>query len=485
VSSSPALDSPAAGPAAGAPTVALVVPHGFTARLFLRSTLLPALKERAARIGIFAPPDALGRLRDELADPAVAFYTLRADERRRDVAASFVRLFLADWTLTPTRRIREREEWRRNAWRRLLWPAHRRLGRSARLRAAWYAAENRLLPDPYHADALAQLRPDVVVVPTVGVLPSDIRLIRAARAAGVPSVTFTQGWDNLSSKTIVGARPDGLIVWNERMAEEAVSLHGFRSEQIRVTGAPHFDPYVVREGWVPREVYLRSLGLDPAKRTVVYATSPRRYFTESFRVSDLLVRAAEAGDLGPDVQVVIRVHPQVVQGVDAEDLTPYERFRGRAYLDVPRGATGLAADYTPDGIRHVGQLLDASAVTINVASSFTIDAAIFDRPIVNLRFDGEPRPYLQSVRRQYDSDHYRLVLRTGAVRLADSPQQLIAEVRRYLDDPSRERVERARLVRELCYRVDGKSGERVAAAICEAAARHGAASPRRAVGDRR
>jgi hypothetical protein len=180
----------------------------------------------------------------------------------------------------------------------------------------------------------------------------------------------------------------------------------------------------------------------------------------------MLAQANEAGKFGADVQLVIRLHPQVVLGADADDLGAWERFRGRVYLDVPRGSTGLAADYTPDGIRHISQLLDASAVTINVASSITIDAAIFDTPVVNLRFDAEPgRPYLKSVRRQYDTDHYKQVLRTGAVRLADSPEQLVDEVRRYLVDPAHERAERANLVRALCYRLDGRAGARVAEAI--------------------
>jgi hypothetical protein len=140
---------------------------------------------------------------------------------------------------------------------------------------------------------------------------------------------------------------------------------------------------------------------------------------------------------------------------------------------MPRGSTGLAADYTPDGTAHIAQLLDASAVTINVASSISIDAAIFDSPIVNLRFDAEPgRPYLKSVRRQYDTDHYKQVLATGAVRLADSPEQLIDEVNRYLTDPSHERTERAGLIRTLCYRADGQAGARVAEAIARIGARH-------------
>jgi hypothetical protein len=454
-------------------TPALIVPHGFTARVMLRSTLLPELLERCRHVGIFAPTGAIPRLRDELPGDRFSFYPLHDRERQIDTAASFGRLFFADWALTPTRQIREQEEWAKNPWRRRLWPAHKVIGRSALLRRAWYEAENRLLPDPFHRAAFRRLRPDVVVTATAGVVVSDIRLIRRARAAGVPSVTFTQGWDNLTSKTIVGARPDRLIVWNEMMREEAVALHGFAADQITVAGPPHFDPYFRHTGWTDRAEFLRSLGLDPAKRIVLYATSPMRYFTDSIAVTDMLIRANEAGRFGPDVQLVIRLHPQVMEGVDKDDLGAWERFRGRVYLDMPRGTTGLAADYTPEGTAHIAQLLDASAVTINVASSISIDAAIFDSPVINLRFDAEPgRPYLKSVRRQYDTDHYKQVLRTNAVRLADSPEQLIDEVRRYLDDPSLERAERADLVRTLCYRDDGQAGARVAEAIARIGAGH-------------
>jgi hypothetical protein len=441
--------------------------------VLLRSTLLPELLERCRHVGIFAPRSAIPRLRDELTGERFSFYPLHDRERKLDMAASFGRLFFADWALTPTRQIREQEEWAKNGLRRALWPAHKVIGRSAALRRAWYEAENRLLPDPFHRAAFRKLRPDVVVTATAGVVISDIRMIRRARAAGVPSVTFTQGWDNLTSKTIVGARPDRLIVWNERMQEEAVELHGFTSSQIAVAGPPHFDPYFRHTGWTDRTAFLRSLGLDPAKRIVLYATSPMRYFTDSLAVTELLIQANAAGRFGPDVQLVIRLHPQVMEGVDKDDLGAWERFRGRVYLDMPRGATGLAADYTPEGTAHIAQLLDASAVTINVASSISIDAAIFDSPVINLRFDAEPgRPYLKSVRRQYDTDHYKQVLRTGAVRLADSPEQLIDEVRRYLDDPSLERAERANLVRTLCYKDDGRAGARVAEAIARIGAEH-------------
>src|SRR5213080_1832039 len=102
-------------------TPALVVPHGFTARLFLRSTLLPELLERCGHVGIFAPPAAIPQLRDEmppeLPSGRFSFYPLNDRERRVDTLAAFLRLFFADWALTPTREIREREEWSKNALR--------------------------------------------------------------------------------------------------------------------------------------------------------------------------------------------------------------------------------------------------------------------------------------------------------------------------------------------------------------------------------
>src|SRR5262249_14743731 len=123
-------------------TPALVVPHGFTARVLLRSTLLPELLKRSGHVGIFAPRSAIPRLQDELPGDGFSLSPLYDRERKIDMAASFGRLFFADWALTPTRQIREQEEWAKNALRRALWPAHQRLGRSALLRRGWYEAEN-------------------------------------------------------------------------------------------------------------------------------------------------------------------------------------------------------------------------------------------------------------------------------------------------------------------------------------------------------
>lgn len=453
-------------------TVALAVAQGFTARVFLRSTLPAELIARGAHLGVFAPAASLERLRCEFPAPAYSFYPLHMAEGRRDLLANYLRLLVADWRSTATYRLREREKWASAPWRRALWPLRRQLVAPQIVRRGWYALENALLPDVHHAPAMQRLRPDSVVTATPGVLPGDRRLLRWARRQGVPSVTYVQGWDNLTSKALIGARPDRLIVWNEHMRAEAVRLHGFRDEQIAVTGAAHFDPYFSRAGWRERAAFLTALGLDPHKRIVLFATAPRRYYPESGEVIELLLRAQASGALAPDVQLVVRLHPQAVQGPDANVDELRARFGERVFFDIPCGETGIAADYTADGIRHLGQLLDAAAVAITIYSSFIIDACIFDRPVVNIAFDaGHSKPYLRSVRRYNDMDHYAQVLRTGAVRSADGPASLVAEVRRYLAEPGHEQAQRRRLVQEICAFTDGRAGARIADAVIAAARR--------------
>ena len=49
----------------------------------------------------------------------------------------------------------------------------------------------------------------------------------------------------------------------------------------------------------------------------------------------------------------------------------------------------------------------------------------------------------------------------GASRLARSFEELVALIKRYLANPELEREQRASLTETMCYRVDGRSAERV------------------------
>ena len=79
-----------------------------------------------------------------------------------------------------------------------------------------------------------------------------------------------------------------------------------------------------------------------------------------------------------------------------------------------------------------------------------------------MAFDiGEEEPPLgYSLSFCYKSDYYEEIVNIGASKIARSESELCEYINRYLKDPSHEAQERAVLRERLCYKVDGKSGER-------------------------
>jgi CDP-glycerol glycerophosphotransferase (TagB/SpsB family) len=164
----------------------------------------------------------------------------------------------------------------------------------------------------------------------------------------------------------------------------------------------------------------------------------------------------------------VRLHPR-------DEVDSYEAFRNlpgviveKPFRSTVKSGDGLAVDITVESQQHLADTMRYSDVVVNVASTIAIEAAIYDTPVVNIAFDGEqPSDWTRSARRYYRFTHYVNILRHHAVRVAESPDQLVELVGRYLDDPSLDREGRRQVVREQCQFLDGRSAERVATYVVE------------------
>ena len=116
---------------------------------------------------------------------------------------------------------------------------------------------------------------------------------------------------------------------------------------------------------------------------------------------------------------------------------------------------------------HLADLLYHSDAVVAFASSLAIDAALFNKPIVFIGFDGEPRPYWRSLKRFYDFDHLRRFLVIGGVRFAKNMEELLGYIRSYLDNSRLDEDGRKAIIKEYSWKLDGKSGERLANFLLE------------------
>lgn len=456
-------------------TVALSITNGFAARFLLRSGVLERLAQRD-RVAILSPNAEERYFRDEFERPGVELRTLRTSPGRPE--DNFDRHI---WqVLTPSRthadalvldridRIQTQNP-KRYRWLRAVngfvseRPATVRVLRGID-RAIFRGTDRRAL--------FREIRPHVLVVTSAGWEAANVGLMREARRRGVPIVFAVLGWDNLTTRGPLRERPDKVIVWNEVNRDEAIRIHGFAPQDVFVGGVPHFDVYARLEeqrGW---EKYCAHLGLDPDRALItVGGTTPD--VTDGFDdVVEILARGVDTGAFVRPAQLLVRPHPVVYSGWTAgqgmaPDLERYRRLGRHVYCLAPQVLSRvLMADLAADDLLLLAETLRHSAVVVNFFSTLMVDSAAAGAPVVCVGFDGyKQRNYYRSVRRLQDIGCIKGVLETGGVRIADSPDELIAEVNRYLADPSLESTERAELARRFCYQLDGRSAERYAQAI--------------------
>ncbi|MDO8676868.1 MAG: CDP-glycerol glycerophosphotransferase family protein [Candidatus Azambacteria bacterium] len=288
----------------------------------------------------------------------------------------------------------------------------------------------------------------------------DQALIKEAKMRKIIVIGMIRSWDNNVSKGLMRFMPDKLIVNNEVIKKEAIQLHNYPEKNLIVAGLPQFDDYL-KTPFHNRENFFGFLGGDPAKKTILFAPgSPENTDEAKLTVCRVLKEAKEKNILPANVQFLVSKHPQYPN--DFQKLIGDKNFMimtiGTRIKNVRK-----YTEISPEDSIQLADMLYYSDVLIWMASSICLDALVFDKPEIVVNFDGfENKPYWSSVRRFHDEDHMRSFLKTGGISIAKKPADIISFVKSYLENPklNAEGREKARV--EQLWRVDGKSGERIA-----------------------
>ena len=337
------------------------------------------------------------------------------------------------------------------------------VGRIPGLGRLWRAFESRVIP-AHEFDRLFEGRGvDVVITANYGTEPTESRLIRAARRAGVPSIALVPSWDNLTSKGVIGAMPDHLVVWNETMRDEALFLYDFDPEQVHICGALQFDHHLRAAKAAPTPV---PYPIPNSAPVLLYATITPKYFRYNIEVIEELLSEIEAGRLPADIHIVVRLHPQVLYDPNfGDDLDGYHRLAAhpQVHLSVPEvSAWGPVTAPTISDFNELISLLRRADAILTPASTIAIDAAAVDTPMIGLGFDGhETLPFSRSVRRTFEFTHYLSLMKHGAVEVAETPAAVSELFAAYRADPARNASKRRAVVENLLTFTDGNAAGRV------------------------
>jgi hypothetical protein len=310
----------------------------------------------------------------------------------------------------------------------------------------------------HYREITARHQPDVVLATDV-FHPTEVLFLQAARVEGLFSIGMVRSWDNTTSKGLLRAWPDRLIVNLDILAEEAARLHDYPRDRIYVSGIPQYD-LMFRTQQTPRESFFERIGADPRRRLILFAPAGTLLSDTDWQICELLKRAIQEGALPDDLLVLVRNHPG--DPADLEAFVPDEHF----LIDEPAvrfAGRPKGSEFRPqDGVHLVDSIYHAEML-IHVSSSIGIDSLAFDKPQIMLEFDGwERKDYIESVKRFHHETHMAQFVRTGAASIVRSPAELFESVRRYLQNPGVDAEGRREAARRLICNMDGRAGKRVA-----------------------
>jgi hypothetical protein len=459
---------------AGNDTILISVPHGAAAGNMLRTGIVRRVLDAEPRLRavIVSPMASDPEFVSEMAHPRVSFAPL-PPHQPAGIESRLLAIMQAayiDSGITESVRIRRLEAQAKGTIRWI--GAKRRLAQmfapSMVMPATRYDLSDSLVSHAWAEALFERTGPAMLVTSSPGLILSEVPLLRTAVRRRVWSMAVDSSWDNFTNKLLPVRRVSRLVVWNELMKRQAIELHGYDDDQVRVAGTPQWDRYF-REGvTVTREAFLRRVGADPERKLVTLTTTPRELYPHHDHVLRMIVDANAQRRFPAPVQVLVRLHPR-------DDLRHYAEFEGcpdvileKPFRDTVRAGDGLAVDVTADSQQHLADTLQHSDVIVNVASTIAIEAAIFDTPVVNIAFDGAMESeFARSAQRYYRFTHYVNVTRHDAVRVAATPEAMVTEIARYLAEPERDTAGRQRVVQEQCQFTDGRAAARVAALVLD------------------
>ncbi len=287
----------------------------------------------------------------------------------------------------------------------------------------------------------------------------DTHFLAEAKNRHVPTVSMIRSWDNVTNKGIFRVKPDNLIVHNEIIKSQAIKHEDMKEQNIFVSGLPQFDHYF--KGFQPslREVFFKKIGLDHSKKTILFAPHGKRFHNTDWHILEII-----KNKLDKNLQFIVRFPPN--DTVEFNSFVPDHRF-----FIKKTGFPFPAREFKDNEVTFKDTLslaeeLYHSDLVINYGSTISIDAAVFNKPVILIAFDGwEKLPYEKSVRRFLEYNHVNLLIQTGFFLVAKNEEELLNLVGRYLKKPIVNEAARNKLMNEQVWKVDGLSGERISGYI--------------------
>lgn len=456
-------------------TIFIIITRGFLIRNILRSGVLKYLKQSGCKIVILFQTlkgkEIPEYLKDEFEDENVVFEKISSLSSHNffdRVYRFFVKwtslLVYSDSTWSYIRAGNVTNRKRMFFWKYIERFVFSILTKLHFLKYIVRVIEKNVFKSNFYASYFDKYKPDLVFSTSI-IGGIDIAFMKEASERGVKTVGMTKGWDH-ASRVLYRFIPDKIVIQNFVMKEYLIKHQKINASKIEVCGFPQFDWYNKKELLLSREEFFMSLGLDPNRKLIFFGSSGSNS-PEDCKIIDMLVKFINSpGILKKLACMIVRPH------FSDSGVVKYDKYQLMDNIAVDKSmvysdSIPLGWDYGLKETKYFVNLLFHSDIVVNIASTLTLDACFFDKPIISIAFGvyHNLRNGKDVTNIHYETDHYQDVTKTGGVDVVNNEAELLESVNNYLVHPEYKSVERKILLDKLCYKTDGNSSERIANVI--------------------
>lgn len=438
-------------------TILIPLTSGFTARNVLQTDIFKTLKDSEARLVFVVSPGTKNDFSEIEVPDKIIFeeYERPPVLQRKFGHFCYLNSFNqpTTWKLnTETIKLRRKQLRREKPFRYYFFRLASWIVSFDRLRNLLRKIDWAIFPKHSVINLFKKYRPDLLFS-TDPLFFDEVYYLEYAKKSGIKSISLIMSWDNLTARGVLPVLSDYLIVWNEIIKQEAINIYNFNSANIFIGGIPQFDLYFHDDKIPSRENFFNSIGADPSKKLIVYTTGSPTLLPGERQIIDIFCSDYLNGKIKGSTQLLIRLNPR-------DSIEKYSNLMKKPgiFFDLPGRPNRSFRDFwnpSFEDVRHLAATLKYADVLLNMCSTISIEAAIFDTPVINVNLDKKLSIF-------YLYTHFSRIINTGGTRLAGTREELIDIVNMYLNDPGLDRNGRKKIVAEQCYYTDGFAGKRIA-----------------------
>ena len=274
--------------------------------------------------------------------------------------------------------------------------------------------EDLVPPDPAITKFIQERHPDLLICSPLNLRYSEeTEYAKAARKLGIPVTALTISWDNLSTKGLFHIKPDLLYVWNAYQQADAVTVHGLKPDEMKVTGSPFFDKWFTSPSdLIDRQSFCRTVGLDPDRPILLYLGSSKNIAVDETWLVRAVHEKLKASPELANCQILVRPHPanaEIYPAIVSDEIKVW-----------PEGG---ALPETGEDFGMMRASFAHSIASLGINTSAMIDSVLADVPTFTIRVK-------QYKNTQSSAVHFRYLEESRAMYLCNNLSEFVGTLQK-------------------------------------------------------